>query len=600
MTKLIKKYQQGSIIDDEIYYGGNIEPSIITTKFPDIKTKEGKRLASKLAIDLYNKKITEKQIPISYKNYIKGQIEGAIPTSQGMDKAGRTVAKGLTALASIPLLIETAGVTAPILSSAWQAIPLGIRNGLGIAGDVLGIAELASKNGIRKTIKLANKGDRYGALKSGAGDALNILGLVGTTKLAIDTGKKLASIKSAAIEKPLKTGAKQLIKYFKEIPLKTGAKQSIKYFKEIPINETAAYRVLKNDAINGNKAVKDAERLGLIRNFDKHRIPYYTYESIGDYTPNDNVIENLSRNFISVDPLENYSFKSLSPSKGDIVTHLVNDRRSVGNTIDAYVWSKSKDGWWKRKIKSDVYPDDEFLNIISYPHTEFRDPLANYVELSSSPHTVKIENYESRPVGEEILRKAFDNLFDNHLYIRNMPVYNKKEGVWNAIWKDRDKIRFSNTQANHPNSLGYIQRGHIAVLDNSLPTLQHELKHKVNNILYDEHQVENLYKHIFGDAIPASEYDTALHDIREKIIQKTKLTDNKLTNYDIVNKAIDNLSDNDLFKTIGDTGYGWRVVKDLKPEFMPNKLSMFRDALKFIGTTSIPLMLMKKENPDTK
>jgi hypothetical protein len=75
----------------------------------------------------------------------------------------------------------------------------------------------------------------------------------------------------------------------------------------------------------------------LIRNFDKHRIPYYTYESIGDYTPNDNVIENLSRNFISVDPLENYSFKSLSPSKGDVVTHLVNDRRSVGNTIDAYV-----------------------------------------------------------------------------------------------------------------------------------------------------------------------------------------------------------------------------------------------------------------------
>ena len=205
MTKLIKKYQQGSIIDDEIYYGGNIEPSIITTKFPDIKTKEGKRLASKLAIDLYNKKITEKQIPISYKNYIKGQIEGAIPTSQGMDKAGRTVAKGLTALASIPLLIETAGVTAPILSSAWQAIPLGIRNGLGIAGDVLGIAELASKNGIRKTIKLANKGDRYGALKSGAGDALNILGLVGTTKLAIDTGKKLASIKSAAITVPQTT-----------------------------------------------------------------------------------------------------------------------------------------------------------------------------------------------------------------------------------------------------------------------------------------------------------------------------------------------------------------------------------------------------------
>lgn len=60
MSKLIKNYQQGSIIDDEIYYGGNIEPSIITTKFPDIKTKEGKRLASKLAIDLYNKKITEK------------------------------------------------------------------------------------------------------------------------------------------------------------------------------------------------------------------------------------------------------------------------------------------------------------------------------------------------------------------------------------------------------------------------------------------------------------------------------------------------------------------------------------------------------------
>lgn len=100
-----------------------------------------------------------------------------------------------------------------------------------------------------------------------------------------------------------------------EKPLKTGAKQSIKYFKEIPINETAAYRVLKNDAINRNKAVKDAERLGLIRNFDKHRIPYYTYESIGDYTPNDNVIENLSRNFISVDPLDDYNFKSLSLQK---------------------------------------------------------------------------------------------------------------------------------------------------------------------------------------------------------------------------------------------------------------------------------------------
>ena len=70
-------------------------------------------------------------------------------------------------------------------------------------------------------------------------------------------------------------------------------------------------------------------------------------------------------------------------------------------------------------------------------------------------------------------------------------------------------------------------------------------------------------------------------------------------NYDIVNKAINNTSDIDLYKTIANTGYGWSAIEGTKPEFMPNKLSLFRDALKFIGATSVPLMLMKKENPDT-
>lgn len=76
--------------------------------------------------------------------------------------------KAMFAVASLPLVTYT--------GAAYSSIPKGIKTAVDIIGSVDGLRNIASKNGISKTIKKAKEGDVVGTLLSGAGDALDLLG----------------------------------------------------------------------------------------------------------------------------------------------------------------------------------------------------------------------------------------------------------------------------------------------------------------------------------------------------------------------------------------------------------------------------------------
>ena len=89
------------------------------------------------------------------------------------DKWGKPIGLGITALAALPMLSSAAAVT----SNFMAAHPI-LRSAVDTYFAIDGIKNALSDNGIQKTFNLAKQGDTYGAIKSGVGDALDLLGFV--------------------------------------------------------------------------------------------------------------------------------------------------------------------------------------------------------------------------------------------------------------------------------------------------------------------------------------------------------------------------------------------------------------------------------------
>ena len=161
--------------EDKIIYKDRIKPVVFKSKAIDINTKKGKRAATKMANRIAQGKERIENVPASYRNYVNGLLYGSMPTSKAIDKTGRKFAPILAATAAAPWLISGGiyAYTNPLLK--------GIIDGI---GTIDGIRNAASKNGVRKTIRLTKEGDVIGAMKSGVGDIFDIaggIGLIGDT-----------------------------------------------------------------------------------------------------------------------------------------------------------------------------------------------------------------------------------------------------------------------------------------------------------------------------------------------------------------------------------------------------------------------------------
>lgn len=161
--------------EDKIVYKDRIKPVVFKSKAIDINTKRGKRAATRMAHRIAEGKERIENVPASYRNYVNGILYGSMPTSKAIDKAGRKFAPVVVGAAAAPWLISggVAAATNPLVKTAFD-----------IAGSIDGIRNAASKNGVRKTIRLAKEGNVGGAIKSGVGDIFDIaggIGLVGDT-----------------------------------------------------------------------------------------------------------------------------------------------------------------------------------------------------------------------------------------------------------------------------------------------------------------------------------------------------------------------------------------------------------------------------------
>ena len=195
---------------DEIVYTDYIKPVVFRDKAININTKKGKRAATRMAHRIAEGKERIENVPASYRNYVNGVLYGSMPTSKAIDKAGRKFAPVVVGAAAAPWLISggVAAATNPLIKTIFD-----------IAGSVDGIRNAVSKNGVRKTIRLAKEGNVIGAIKSGVGDVFDIaggIGLVGDTyrygkgaakRLAEsvvrigDSADKLYSIKKQLLDK---------------------------------------------------------------------------------------------------------------------------------------------------------------------------------------------------------------------------------------------------------------------------------------------------------------------------------------------------------------------------------------------------------------
>lgn len=151
-------------------YKLDLEPLVFTDRAIDINTKKGKLAATRMAHRINEGKERIENVPKSYRNYVEGALYGSIPTTKAIDKAGKQLAPVLAASFAAPYII---GGGAIALSN-----PI-VRSILNTVGTIDGIRNAASKNGVRKTIRLAKERDYLGAVKSGIGDVLDITGGIG-------------------------------------------------------------------------------------------------------------------------------------------------------------------------------------------------------------------------------------------------------------------------------------------------------------------------------------------------------------------------------------------------------------------------------------
>ena len=128
------KFENGGSEDDillepeEETYTVPMLPEVnITAAAPSINTKKGVALAKKMARDIYEGRMDFNQVPVDYRNYVYGEVKGAIPYAQkyhpgaravGLAAAGIMGGAGLQALAGSGALTATGKAAETVVDKA--------------------------------------------------------------------------------------------------------------------------------------------------------------------------------------------------------------------------------------------------------------------------------------------------------------------------------------------------------------------------------------------------------------------------------------------------------------------------------------------------
>lgn len=86
----LKKYNNGGTV--KLQNAGKVPEAVVTAYAPSINTKQGKIAAQNMAARLLSGQDNTGRVPSSYYNYVTGELNGAIPVSNAISKAGQTVA----------------------------------------------------------------------------------------------------------------------------------------------------------------------------------------------------------------------------------------------------------------------------------------------------------------------------------------------------------------------------------------------------------------------------------------------------------------------------------------------------------------------------
>lgn len=176
--------------------GGMITPAVKMAHAPDIRTAQGKAAARNMAEAIAAGQYKMQNTPMSYRNYISGELAG-MPVTRAIDRAGKATAIGLGAAAAAPYAISAA---TPVINYAVDNIlpyafgagknPV-IQGMVNIAETADAINNLSSDNGIKKTVGFVKDG-RYGrAAISGLVDLMDVAGTAGFLKDAKNAGQLL-------------------------------------------------------------------------------------------------------------------------------------------------------------------------------------------------------------------------------------------------------------------------------------------------------------------------------------------------------------------------------------------------------------------------
>lgn len=211
------------------------------------------------------------------RRYAEGYRWGQENVVAPRERTAPYVAAGLVGAIATPMLLD-AGAMA--IANPY------VRTALDIVGNIDGTRNLLSDNGVRKTIRLVNAGDTLGAIGSGVGDALDMIGVADLARfparLLSKTNRALHAFDAIP---PLgySDHASRARTWLKDIITDKPVNIDSPSWYDESFRDRAASYIPKG---KGLKAVDDAGKLAGEARFDAWRLYNGLPQKYGTYIPN--------------------------------------------------------------------------------------------------------------------------------------------------------------------------------------------------------------------------------------------------------------------------------------------------------------------------
>lgn len=393
----------------------------ITAKAP----KFDKKIAKTMAKQLSKKEIDNSFIPQRYKSYVKGEVEGAIPMSNYLNKVGNKIGPyALGVLSNLPILEGASLIssTGKILNKGSKYLTPGYwltKAGKPIAGIIADATDAAigTSQGITTTVKNIKEKDYKKA-------AFN--GVLATTGLSsLKTLSKIINPKYRAYH------AYHTIKPFGyNNPLKRGKEflssmiTNKKYNKDLKLNfDFKNEDLIPNELFN--KAREDAWAIYLGQS-PKNNI--YIKNLDGTYSYNLNTIKKLNPKFHPIlTPINGGNgYDYVTGAGGGLTKNILNEQnKNIGTDIITQGTQHIEDLW-------DLHPfsrqGDELNNRYnSWYNENISNKIQNFRKKLYNKNIIGIDaNYLGNKIIEKLENKTLNRLRNNPPFINSINNLNNK------------------------------------------------------------------------------------------------------------------------------------------------------------------------------